>query len=295
MRHKGRTWFRLAFLAPAVLLYLFFVLQPLVQAFQLAFFRLRGMSARQTFVGWENFQDIFESGIFARALGNNFVMLGVCVMAIMVLAFPVALFCQEESPLSKFVRSIYLFPHVISLVVVGILWQAIFNPRQGLLTAGLEAVGFSNLPAWLGDKRFALPAVMVAFVWYGLGFSIMVLQAGLKGISADVNEAAELDGAKGWQKFLRIQWPLTWPTRRIVVLHTSIGCLNTFALVRLMTQGGPDRASEVSLNYLYRRGFEESVLGEATAMAVMNFVVVLVVVGGMTLLMGRNPVEGRKA
>lgn len=295
MRQRGQAVFRVAFLAPALLLYGVFVLVPLVQSFQLAFYRLSGLSKSRTFVGWENFQTIFSDGVFAKALGNNLQLLVGAVVLVLLIAYPLAISAGKDTKMATMLRSIYLFPHVISLVVVGILWQFIFNPNLGLLTSGLEALGFKDLPSWLGDKRFALPAILAAFLWYGLGFWIMVLQAGLKGIPADVTEAAALDGAMGWRQFSLIQWPLTWPTRRIVVLHTSIGALNTFALVRLMTLGGPDRASEVTLTYLFERGFQpNSYYGEATAIALLNFIVVMLVVGGMNLLFGRNPVEGRK-
>jgi N-acetylglucosamine transport system permease protein len=295
MRKRGQAWFRIAFLAPALILYGFFVLIPLVQSFQLAFYRLSGLSTKRTFVGWDNFETIWKNGIFTKALGNNLQLLVGGVVLVLLLAYPLAMAAHKDGKLARFLRSVYLFPHVISLVVVGILWQFIFNPTMGLLTSGLTAVGFENLPPWLGDRRFALPAVLIAFLWYGLGFWIMVLQAGLKGIPADVTEAAALDGASGWRKFASILWPLTWPTRRIVVLHTSIGALNTFALVRLMTQGGPDRASEVTLTYLFERGFQpNSYYGEATAIALLNFLVVMLVVAGMNLLFGRNPVESKR-
>lgn len=295
MKRKSRAWFRIAFLAPAVLLYGGLVLLPLLQAFQLAFYRLSGLSQKRTFVGWENFITIYKDGVFLKALGNNLLMLLGAVALVLLLAFPLAIAAQGQGKTAKFLRSVYLFPHVISLVVVGILWQAIFNPQIGLATALAKGVGIANPPAWLGDKRFALAAVAIAFVWYGLGFYLMVLQAGLKSIPEDVNEAAELDGAKGLKRFWNIQWPLTWATRRIVVIHTCIGCLNTFALVRLMTSGGPDRASEVTLTYLYERGFQpNSFYGEATAIAILNFIVVMAVAGVVMLVFGRNPVEARR-
>lgn len=295
MKSKGSVWFRLGFMAPAVIFYFVLVLWPLLQAFQLAFFRLSGLSKKRTFVGWENFQTIFTDGIFMRALGHNLTLLVGGVALVLLIGFPLAIAAQGDGKLAKTLRSLYLVPHVISLVVVAILWQAIFNSQMGLLTSGMQSLGFTDIPAWMGDKRTALGTIIVAFTWYALGFAIMVLQAGLKSIPQDVNEAAELDGAQGWQRFWSIIWPLSWPTRRIVVIQTCIAALNTFALVRLMTNGGPDRASEVTLTYLYERGFQpNSYYGEATAIAILNFALVLIVTVGILLLFGRHPVEGKR-
>lgn len=295
MKSKGSLWFRVGFLAPAVIFYFVLVLWPLIQAFQLAFFRLSGLSTKKTFVGWENFQTVFKDGVFVRALGHNLTLLVCAVVLVLLIGFPLAMAAQGNGRLAKVLRALYLVPHVISLVVVAILWQFIFNPQIGLVTSGLKGLGFQSIPIWMGDKNTALGTVIVAFSWYALGFGILVLQAGIKGIPPDVNEAAELDGAHGARRFWSIIWPLSWPTRRIVVIQTCIGALNTFALVRLMTNSGPDRASEVVLTYLYERGFQpNSLLGEATTIAILNFFMVLIVTAAIMLLFGRNPVEAKR-
>ena len=293
MRSRSRFWFRFGFLAPACLLYGILVLIPLVQSFQLSTFRLSGLSDRREFVGFDNFIGIFKNGTLAQALQHNAFLLVGAVSLILVFGYLAALAAGGAGRMAAFLRNVYLFPHVISLVVVAILWQALYNPQFGLFSSVLRA-GQIEPPVWLNDSRTALPSVLIAFVWYVLGFSIMVLQAGLKGISPDVHEAAELDGAVGARRFWNIQWPLTWSTRRIVVIHTCIGAMNTFALVRLMTNGGPDRATEVALTYLYERGFQpNSFFGEATAIAVINFIAVLLISGLVMVIFGRNPVEAR--
>lgn len=295
MKRKGRALFRIGFLAPAILLYAGLVLVPLVQAFELAFYRLSGLSQRRTFVGWENFVTLWNDGVLGRALTNNLLLLGGTLVLLLGLGLLVAHIAQAEGGLAQVVRSVYLIPHVISMVIVGILWGFIFHPKIGLVTSGLEAVGFKDLPAWTGNSATALWTIVIAFAWYGLGFAIMIFQAGLRGIPEDVTEAAQLDGAKGLRRFAAITWPLIWPMRRIVVIHSCIGALNTFALVRLMTAGGPDRASEVSLTYLYERGFQpNSFYGEATAIAVINLLVVMALAGFVALIFGRNPVEARR-
>ncbi len=293
MRGRGRTAFIISFLAPAVLFYAAFVLWPLVQAFQFSTYRWRGLSARMTPVGTDNYRQLWEDQAFATALKNNLLLLVEAGVVIIALALMVAHVVRGKGPVQKFLRSIYLFPQVVSMVVVAVMWQFIFNP-QGLLNAGLRAAGLDALTrTWLGESAWALPSVAVAFVWYAVGFYIMLFAAGLEGIPQEVNEAAELDGSKGWHRFWHITWHLLWSVKRVAVTYLVINVMNTFALVYLMTRGGPDRRSEVMLTYLYEQAFVHSNFGYATALAVGNFVVVMGLSLLILFLFRRNPVEAR--
>ncbi|MFI5387104.1 MAG: carbohydrate ABC transporter permease, partial [Fimbriimonadales bacterium] len=189
-----------------------------------------------------------------------------------------------------------LFPQMISLVAVAVLWMFIFNPQFGLVTSLLKAIGLGGwVHTWLGEPGTALPSVGVAFAWYAMGFYILLFAAGLKAIPSDINEAAELDGAIGLQRFWRVTWPMLWSVKRIAVVHLAITVVNIFALVFLMTQGGPDRATEMMLTYLYEKGFRDSQVGYATAIAVANFVIVMVLALGILLAFRRDPAERRTA
>jgi N-acetylglucosamine transport system permease protein len=296
MKRRGEKLFIAAFLAPAVLIYAVFVVLPLIQAFWYSLFDFRGTNLdRMDFVGLKNYERLSQDEIFHRALINNMMLLLGALAVMMVLGLLLAHAAQSDKWWGKALRSIYLFPHIISIVIVGILWSFIFHPTVGLVTSGLKAMGVQDIPIWMGDKNTALPGIGVAFVWYGIGFVIMLLSAGIRGIPQDIQEAAELDGAKSLQKFWSVTWPMIWSVRRIVVIHTIIQALNTFALVRLMSNGGPSRASEVTLTYLYERGFEgNSFYGEATAIAVVNFVLVMILSGIVMLIFRKDP-SGRTA
>jgi N-acetylglucosamine transport system permease protein len=189
---------------------------------------------------------------------------------------------------------------VISLVVVAMLWTFIFDPSLGFIQPTLEPMGV-KIPGVdyahgiLGSASSAKPAVGLTFIWYALGFYVMVLAAGIRSIPDDVKEAAELDGASGLSRFWKVTWPLLWSVRRIVVIHIVIAMMNTFALVRLMTNGGPDGSTEVTLSYLYKRGFSpDSFYGEATAIGVVNFVVAMLLTLIVILLFRRDPSGVRK-
>ncbi len=296
---RGR--FAFVYLLPALLLYAGFVLLPLLQSFRLSTYRFTGLSEKKEFIGLENFQKLFDDKGFYQSLVNNVWLLVFSLGVILVAAMLIAHASQEDSRFGKFLRAVYLFPHVISLVVVAMLWKFIFNPKLGIIQPTLENLGW-EVPGIdftlgiLGSPDSALTAVGLSFVWYALGFYIMVLAAGIRSIPEEVKEAAALDGAKGLFRFWRITWPLLWSVRRIVVIHIVIAVMNTFALVRLMTNGGPDGATEVTLSYLYKRGFSpDSFYGEATAIGVVNFVAAMVITGLVVVAFGHDPIESTKS
>lgn len=285
-----RAGFILAFLGPAVAVYGLFVVWPLAQAFLLSLYRWRGVSAKRTFVGLDNFKELVGDAAFGRALGNNLWLLLGAGLALFALAIVLALAMQRAGRLARSLRAVYLFPQVVSLVVVAVLWQFLYNPSFGLIDSGLRAVGSPTLErGWLGDLRTALPAVGVALVWYALGFYVMLFSTGLKQIPEEVMEAAELDGARGARLFWSVSWPLLWSVRRVAAVYVVITVMNTFALVHLMTAGGPDRRTEVMLTYLYEAAFENSKFGYATALAVANFAVAMALSMLLLWWTRRNP------
>jgi N-acetylglucosamine transport system permease protein len=281
-------------LSPALAFYGFFVLWPLVNAFWLSLFDFSGLSARKSFTGVSNFTKLFGSKEFFQALSNNIWFLVFALCVIVVLAMLIAHAVQDTTKFGRFLRSVYLFPHVISLVVVAMLWNFIYNPQIGLVAPVFKE--YELFPhGLLGTTDAAKPGVGLTFVWYALGFYVMVLAAGIRSIPVEVKEAAELDGATGLFKFWKVTWPLLWSVRRIVVIHVVIAMMNTFALVRLMTNGGPDGATEVTLSYLYKRGFSpDSFYGEATAIGVINFVVAMALTLVVIALFRRDPAGARR-
>lgn len=294
MNRRGRTLFIVSFLAPAVALYGLFVCLPVFRAFEFSMFRWSGVSQNREFVGPENFQKLAKDEVFWKSLGHNVWILVFGGLALLVLSLELAHAVQGQGRGAKLLRGIYLFPHIVSLVVVAILWQFIYNPTLGLLTTGLKAIGRESWAVtWLADPHTALPAVTVAFIWYGLGFYVMLFAAGLRGIPDEVNEAARLDGAAGLKRFWSVTWPLLWSIKRISVIHIAISTLNIFALVFLMTKGGPDRKTEVMLTYLYERGFAFSEYGYATALAVANLIVVMGLALVILALFRKDPTEAR--
>lgn len=294
-RDPARTRFIVGFLAPAAILYVGFVGWPLVQALLLSLYRFRGVSARRKFIGFDNFKKLAGDDIFRGAMEHNLLLLFGAGVTIIVLALLLAHALRGGGRLAKTARAIYLFPQIVSAVVVAVLWQFIFNPT-GLFNATLSGLHMESWThAWLGESKWALAAVGVAFVWWALGFYVMLFEAGLKQIPEEITEAAALDGSLGWHRFRSITWPLLFSVKRIAVIYLIINSMNVFALVYLMSRGGPDHHSEVMLTYLYDQAFASSNFGYATAVAIGNFALIMVLTGIVMLVFRRNPVERQTA
>ena len=293
MAKRGRTGFIIAFLSPAVLLYGVFVVWPLIQAFYQSLFRWKGVSSTKTFVGLDNFARLGSDEGFHKALWNNLAILVIGGFAIIVLSLLLAHAMQSNNVFVRALRGLYLFPQVVSLVVVAIVWQFMYNPSIGLLTKGAEIVGVKGVGQPLADSSQALAAVGIAFVWYAVGFYIMLFSAGLKQIPEEVNEAAELDGSSGWHRFWKVTWPMLWSVKRIATIYIVINVLNIFALVWVMTEGGPNRATETLLTLLYKSAFKDSEFGYGTTVAVANFAIAMLLASILMFVYRKNPEERR--
>ena len=295
MKASSSPWlFRLGFIAPAFVLYVGFVIWPLIQAFQISFYRWRGTSNRVTWVGMENYEKLRTDPVLSEALGNNLFMMFVGGVLIVILALLVAHALQKSTRVSQFLESIYLFPQVVSMVVVALLWQFMFNPQFGPVPLLQKALGLGEFQSgWLATPNVALPAVTVAFAWYAVGFYVMLFSAGLRQIPTEITEASELDGSTGWHRFTNVTWPLLWSVKRTGVTYLVITVMNTFALVYLMTKGQPDRKTKAALTYLYEQAFTNSDWGYASALAVVNLFFVMAVTLLVMWIFRRDPTERR--
>jgi N-acetylglucosamine transport system permease protein len=296
MKQKlSRATFVASFLLPAVLLYGLFVLWPVLQSLVYSFFHWKGVSEKREFAGLDNFVTLAKDKVVQQSLSHNLMLLVGAGFVILVLALLLAHAMQGEGRAMRALRGVYLFPHMISVVVVAALWMFIFNPTFGLLTGGMRLVGLADWARpWLGDSGTALVCVGVTFVWYALGFYVMLFTAALRGLPAEVNEAALLDGAMGFRRFRTITWPLLWSIKRIAIVYIVINSFNIFALVYVLTVGGPDRSTEVMLTYLYELAFKNSEFGLATALAVVNFIVVMLTSGIVMRALRQDPTEARR-
>lgn len=276
--HKYRLI--IPFLAPAILLYAVFVLWPYGQAIYISLTQWSGIAASPTFIGLGNYQRLISDPHFRTALTHNIQLLILLPIVTLGLALAFAtLFTQGGQGVkgAQFYRVVFFFPQVMSVVIIGVLWQYIYNPIVGLLNASLTAVGLEGLTrSWLGDAKTALWAVAAVVVWQAVGFYMVLFIAGMQSIPVSFYEAAKLDGASRWDAFWGITIPLLWENIRIAVIYIGIAALDLFTFVQVMTEGKPNRASEVVGRYMYEVAFKNNQFGYASAIGVTLLVLTLI-------------------
>jgi multiple sugar transport system permease protein len=184
-----------------------------------------------------------------------------------------ALIVNEKLPGMTFVRALFFLPVITSVVAIGMVWKWIFNWQFGLLNSMLETVGILG-PRWLSDPRSAMVAVVIVAVWSAMGYNMVLFLAGLQGIPPVLEEAATIDGAGVWRRFINIKLPLLTPTIFFVLIMSIIGSFQSFGLIYAMTGGGPGSATYVYVYHLWAEAFQKLKFGYGCALAWMLFVVV---------------------
>jgi len=281
------------FLTPAVVLYGVFFLFPMAQAFYVALFQWRGVSMDKQFVGLANFHKLlFEDPIFWAALGHNLAFLVVSLLVVIPLALFFATALNSKLRGAQTFRAIYLFPNMISVVAVAVLWAFVYHPNIGMLNAIVKVFGgHASDNGWLGDPKTALPCIIGTSMWYSLGFYIVLFLAGVQSIPRSFYEAAEIDGAGAWAQFRFVTIPLLWEILKLGIIYLIIHTINIFGLVWVMTEGGPSNHTDTLLTYLYRLAFMDSNFGYATAVGVVVFIFIFLIVVSFIRLMRREVVE----
>jgi len=226
-------------------------------------------------VGLANYGQLLNQPLFWKALGNTFyfVALGgpLSVLASLSAALLVS---QRRVRFPGLFRSIFFMPVVTTLVAVAIVWRYLYHPQYGLVNAGLALL---HLPAvdWLGDPRWAMPAIIVMTVWKNFGYNMLIFVAGLQSIPEELYEAAALDGAGAWSRFVHVTLPGLAPTFLFVGVTTMLGMFQMFSEPYVMTQGGPLKATTTIVLLMYEEGFRWWRLGLAAAIAFVLFVIML--------------------
>lgn len=269
------------FMLPAVILYAVFVVYPYAQSIYSSFTGWRGFSPDKPWVGLKNYQQLVHDNNFLNALGNNlFFLIVIPIITISLSLLFATLFTQGARgvPGSAFYRIVFFFPQVLSIVIIGVLFKNVFKSTDdGLLNGALSAVGLDSLTSsWLGSTTAAIWCIAAVVIWQSVGFYMVLFVAGIQGIPASFFEAATLDGANRWTTFRTITLPLIWENVRIGVVYIAIVALDMFALVQVMTAGGPNRSTETVSIYMYDRAFTASRWGLATSIGVVLLILTLI-------------------
>jgi len=270
---KEQTRAALLFLLPAFVLIAVFVAYPIVYAGWLSFFRWDGASA-PAFIGLDNFLRLATDAVFWKSLGRNLLIAATAIVLQVFLALLIAYCLVRIVPfVSRLFLFFYLVPVMVSEICIGLLWRFMYNPYFGLVNASLKALGLGSLQrGWLGDSATAFPAVVVVMSFTYLGLYVLLFVAAVRNVPETLYETAEIDGAGHVTKFFSITVPMVWDAVRANTLLAIIGSLKTFSLVFVLTNGGPNHASEVVSTYLYKAGFSSFEMGYAATIGFAQMV-----------------------
>jgi len=274
------------FILPNFLGVLFFVIVPLLFSLILVFADwdyLKGLDGL-SFAGFDNFEKMGHDSYLRGALRNNVIFTVVTVPCSMAIGLVVAVLLNKHVYAKGALRTLFFLPYVSSLVAVSVVWSVLYNAQDGPINAFLKSLGVGNPPGWLGSTTWALPAIIIMVVWTYIGYTMVLYMAGLQGIPKDLYEAAAIDGATGVKQFFKITVPMLKPTSFLLSVTLIISTFQVFAVVSVMTQGGPLNSTMVIAFHIYITAFQNFKMGYAAAMSWVLFIILF----GITLLQWRG-------
>jgi len=279
-RFKRRTLDGLTiilFLAPALILFLIFVIYPILQSVYYSLFNWKGLGPAVDFAGLSNYQQILSDQIFLKAILNGLLIVALSLTLQLPLSLALAIMVGRDLPGRVFFRTIFFLPYVFSEVITAIMWQSLYNPDpdRGLFNALLVIIPGVKAQAWLGDTNIVMACIFAVLTWKYFGLHMLLYLAGLQNIPTEIEEAARIDGANRRQLLTYITLPLLGGVIRTTVYLSVVGSLQQFILVWIMTKGGPVNASEVMATYMYRFAFVRFWFGYGCAVALVMFLICL--------------------
>jgi fructooligosaccharide transport system permease protein len=257
------------FLAPALILAILFIVLPIILAFTYGFTDYYLLKPNdKEFIGLENFKRMMTDEVLIQSLKNTIKFVVFVVPLQLSMALGLALIVNKKIRGVGFFRTAYFSPAVLSLVVISILWTVMLNPTSGLINELLENVGISKQP-FLSSASQAMYTIIAISAWSGCGYQMMIFLAGLKNIDGSLYEAADIDGANAFQKFLFITIPSIKPILMFLVITTTIQAFKLIVQPMVMTGGGPDYSTITILQYIYEYGFRHRNIGYASAITLV--------------------------
>lgn len=284
---RGRLPVLMLFLPPAILLFTIFVILPMGEAAWYSLYHWNGYGSPQQFIGLRNFQVLFNNAAFTQALWNNGLIILVSVLIQIPLAIWLAMMLSHRIAGVVVFRLIFFLPYVLADVAAGLIWRFVYDGDYGLFAAMSGFLGVAT-PYVLADRHLAIYAVLAVIVWKYFGFHMMLFIAGLQSIDKSTLEAAEIDGATGWQKFRYITLPLLGSTVRLSIFFAVIGSLQLFDMIMPLTGGGPSNSTQTMVTFLYTYGVTRMQVGLGSAIGVVLFVICVTIAFGYKRIFMRN-------
>lgn len=266
LRNKKAILF---FVLPGLVWFLAIVIVPVILSVNYSFLQWDGITEAK-FIGMENYLNLLHDPLFHKALRNSLYLAAASVFIqlpiAMILALVLALGIRGE----KFFLNAFFIPVIISSTVIAQLWRKIYHPNYGLLNAFLGKIGLDSLQNnWLGDASTVVIACLIPMIWQYIGYHMLLYYSSAKGISADIYEAARVDGASRFQIAMRIVLPMILPMIQASMIFAIVGSLKSFDMIFILTNGGPNHASEVPALIMYQKIFTSNQYGYASAISVL--------------------------
>ncbi len=276
MRPSSR-WTPFVLLAPAITIFVFVVLVPMIGTIGLSFTRWTGTNTMR-FIGFDNYTRAFQDSVYRLTYKNTIIYILATLVLEVAVGFALAGLVAAKGKRTAWYRITFFIPVMLPMVVIAVLWSFVYAYDAGLLNSALEAVGLESLTrVWLGDPNTALLAICFVSGWIYAGFYMAIFYAALRRIPSSILEAAALDGANERQIFFRVKVPMVRNMTEVAILLCITGGFQTFDLFYVMTNGGPDHATEILTTYIVSVVFRDHDVGYGAAMSVIMTIVVLAI------------------
>ena len=296
-KNKGRSRFIVLCVAPAVILFVIFMIIPTLNVFRMSLFERGAYSPDETFVGFANFKSLVNDSNFIRAMQNTILLIVVVTMVTFALALVFAgILTRENIKGKELLRVIFYIPNILSIVVISGIFSAIYKPENGMLNSVLSMIsGHEVSTLWKGEDLVML-SLIIAMVWQAIGYYMVMYMASMAAVPQSLYESAGLDGAGRVKQFFQITIPLIWTNIRTTLTFFIISTINmAFLFVKAMTSGGPNGASEVALSYMYGQK-DAGLYGYSMAIGVVIFLFSFLLSALVNKVTKRTPLEfGREA
>lgn len=272
---KGRGRFIFCCVAPAIILFVIFMIIPTINVFRMSLYKWGGYTANKKFVGLKNFQTLMKSEKFIRSFQNQILLIVLVTVVTMALALIfAAILTRMDVKGQNFFRIVFYIPNILSIVIISAIFSAIYDPNQGLLNSILAIFRGDKDPIlWLGSQKIVIYSIVIAMIWQAIGYYMVMYMASMSSVPESLYESADLDGAGKIKQFFSITLPLIWTNIRTTLTFFIISTINmSFLFVKAMTNGGPDSASNVFLSYMYQEAYTNSSYGYGMAIGAVVFI-----------------------
>ncbi len=293
-KNRSKLVFMTACLLPALLLMIIFIAIPTFNVFRMSLYRWGGLSGTKTFQGFRNFELLVQDKNFIQAMQNSILLIVIVTIVTLFLAILFAsILSREKIKGQNFFRVVFYIPNILSIVVIAAIFGAIYNPTTGLLNSFFDFLNLESFKQlWMGDSSIAIYSLAGALIWQAIGYYMVMYMASMSAIPESLYESAGLEGAGRIQKFFMITLPLIWNNIRTTLTFFIISTINlSFLLVKVMTGGGPNGATEVFLSYMYGQAYTNSSYGYGMAIGVVIFIFSFVLSGVINRVTKRDVIE----